>query len=881
MQVPLNSTKEGSVTRRVLLLLCILASASPAFAQTWSTVSLSTKDLAYSPLTQRLYATTPANNSVQEIDPFTGALLRSLFVGSQPNKLAVSDTGSHMYVGLDGAAAVARVNLATFTVDLQFSVGVDDFSGPLLPHDIAVQPGNPNVLAVVRKPSNSSATRGVAIFESGVLRPAVTTDFYTVTELEFSATPSRLYGYDDFSSGFEFSRLRVDGSGVTRNDSVGNLIQGYYTDIKFDAGRIYGSDGRAIDPEARVLLGTFPLGDPFRSLVRPNMATGAVHFITQTLGSNAPVVLRRFDPITFLQVDEDILTGVVAPVSNAPFSSLVSFGTDGLAFRTESNQLVLIRTGIPVSQPPSITITSPTTAPGTVAPGASITLSGTAGGSVSSVAWASDRGFTGAAAGTAEWFAGDIPLVAGTNVITVTAVGPVGTATDTLTVDVSTLSYFLAEGATGAFFDLDIALANPGSAPAPVEVAYLREGGGVTTQTLTLPPTSRTTIRVDDVQGLAPGALSTVVTSTSGTPLVAERTMRWDGEGQYGSHTEKAMAGTATKWYFAEGSQGFFFTYLLLANPNSGANVATVDWLVEGTAPVQRTYNLPPNSRTTIDPGADAALVGRSFGIVVTFDLPGSAERTMYFGAPPDVLFKAGHNSAGVNAPSTIWFMAEGATGPFFETFVLLANPNTTPVVTELKFLPQSGAAVTRSVTIPARGRLTVNLEALTPAAPELANAAVATQVTAPLPIIVERAQYWPYAPSQWYEAHNSAGVTAPAHRWGLAEGRVGNPAGFPPANYQTFVLLANPGGTTATVTLTFLRSNGATVERTVTVPALSRRTVAVSGPQSSVPELVDETFATIVDSTQPIAVERAMYGSPSGQPFGNGTNATGTRLPF
>jgi hypothetical protein len=866
------------VTRRLLLLLCILGFSSSAFAQTWSTVSLATKDLAYSPLTQRLYATTPANNSVQEIDPFTGTLLRSLFVGSQPNKLAVSDTGSHLYVGLDGAAAVARINLATFTVDLQFPVGVDPFDGPLLPHDIAVQPGNPNVLAVVRKPGNSSATRGVAIFDSGVLRPATTSDFYRVTDVEFSATASRLYGLDDFTTGQDFSRLTVDGAGVTLNDSVGSLIQG--SEMRFDAGRIYGDDGRVIDPEARLLLGTFPLGGSYRTLVAPTSAGGVVHFVTQAFGSSTPVVLRRFDASTFLQVDEDALTGVVAPISQNPFSSLVSFGADGLAFRTESNQLVLIRTGTPGIQPPSLTITTPTSAPSMVAPGASITLSGTTGGTVSSVSWASDRGFTGAGAGTAEWFAGDIPLVAGTNVITVTAVGPGGSGTDTLTVDVSTLSYFMAEGATGTFFDLDVALANPGSTPAPVEIAYLREGGGATIQTLTLPATTRTTIRVDEVPGVGAGAVSTVVTSTSGTPLVVERTMRWDAEAQYGSHTEKAMAGTASRWYFAEGSQGFFFTYLLLANPNSMANVATVDWLLEGAAPVQRTYNLPPNSRTTIDAGADAALVGRSFGIVVTFNMPGAAERTMYFGTPPDVLFKAGHNSAGVNAPSTSWFLAEGATGPFFETFVLLANPNTSPVVAELKFLPQSGAPVTRSVTIPARGRRTVNIEDLTPAAPALANEAVATQVTAPLPIIVERAQYWPYAPNQWYEAHNSAGVMAPALRWGLAEGRVGNPTGFPEANYLTFILLANPGGATATVTLTFLRSNGTTVQRIVAVPAFSRYTVAVAGAQSAVPELVDETFGTVVDSTHPIAVERAMYGSPGGQVFGNGTNATGTRLP-
>ena len=312
------------MTRRLLLLLCILGFSSSAFAQTWSTVSLATKDLAYSPLTQRLYATTPANNSVQEIDPFTGTLLRSLFVGSQPNKLAVSDTGSHLYVGLDGAAAVARINLATFTVDLQFPVGVDPFDGPLLPHDFAVQPGNPNVLAVVRKPGNSSATRGVAIFDSGVIRPATTSDFYRVTDVEFSATPSRLYGLDDFTTGQDFSRLTVDGAGVTLNDSVGSLIQG--SEMRFDAGRIYGDDGRVIDPEARLLLGTFPLAGSYRTLVAPNSASGAVHFITQAFGSSTPVVLRRFDASTFLQVDEDALTGVVAPISQNSFSSLVSFG---------------------------------------------------------------------------------------------------------------------------------------------------------------------------------------------------------------------------------------------------------------------------------------------------------------------------------------------------------------------------------------------------------------------------------------------------------------------------------------------------------------------------------------------------------------------------
>lgn len=528
--------------------------------------------------------------------------------------------------------------------------------------------------------------------------------------------------------------------------------------------------------------------------------------------------------------------------------------------------------------PPTITITAPTTDPVFTAPGAAITLEGTATGAIASIAWSTDRGYSGRVSGRAPWYANEVPLVTGINVVTVTVTDTAGaTASDTLTVTVTTLSYFLAEGATGPFFDLDLALANPNSVTAPVAITWFKEDGLTVTQDLTLAPTSSRILRVDQIAGLENAAMSTVVTSTTGVPLIVERTMRWSDAGQYGSHTERATTTTARRWYFAEGSQGFFFTYLLLANPSSAANRATVDWLREGAPAIQRVYNLAPNSRTTVDAGADAELVNRSFGIVVTFDQPAAAERAMYFGAEP--LFTAGHESAGVNGPSTDWFLAEGATGPFFETFILLANPNASAVTATLTFLPAVGQPVQRQVTIPANGRQTVNLEALTPAAPTLANVGVATAVVATLPIVVERAQYWPFAAPGWYEAHNSFGVTAAATRWGLAEGRVGSQAGLA-GDYQTYILLANPGATAASATLTFLRPDGTTVTRTFPVGATSRVNVAVTGPGSAVPELVNETFGTVIVSDQPIVVERALYASVNGQIFAAGTNATATRLP-
>ncbi len=63
--------------------------------------------------------------------------------------------------------------------------------------------------------------------------------------------------------------------------------------------------------------------------------------------------------------------------------------------------------------------------------------------------------------------------------------------------------------------------------------------------------------------------------------------MRWDASG-CGAHTEKATDGAASTWYFAEGAQGWFSTYLLLANPQPTANVATVTWMREGESTVVR-----------------------------------------------------------------------------------------------------------------------------------------------------------------------------------------------------------------------------------------------------------------------------------------------------
>jgi hypothetical protein len=251
---------------------------------------------------------------------------------------------------------------------------------------------------------------------------------------------------------------------------------------------------------------------------------------------------------------------------------------------------------------------------------------------------------------------------------------------------------------------------------------------------------------------------------------------------------------------------------------------------------------------------------------------PVIAERAMYFASQPGRLWSGGHANTGTVEAATEWFHAEGATGAFFSTFILLSNPNDRAASVELQFLLTSGAVVTRRKTLPARGRLTINPAAEGDA--RLTHASLSTVVRSDVPIVSERSMYWPGEATPFGEGHNSSGVTALATRWGLAEGRLGGPR-----VYDTYILLANPGTQAAQITITYLREGGAPIVRSYTVAATSRFTVDV---KSDVPELHDSTFGARIEvaNNVPIAVERSVYWNAANTFWAGGTNALGIPLP-
>src|SRR5690606_4438414 len=116
-------------------------------------------------------------------------------------------------------------------------------------------------------------------------------------------------------------------------------------------------------------------------------------------------------------------------------------------------------------------------------------------------------------------------------------------------------------------------------------------------------------------------------------------------------------------------------------------------------------FNIWVDDEATTDPQL-AALAATDVSVVMRSlnGVPIIAERAMYLDQPGRPL-GAGHESAGVTAPATQWFLAEGATGPYFDLFVLLANPNAQDATVDVNFLLPNGTVVPKSYVIAGNSR--------------------------------------------------------------------------------------------------------------------------------------------------------------------------------
>ncbi len=226
-----------------------------------SYVPMVSNSMIYNPVNGLLYLSVPASagapygNSIVSMDPATGALGKPISVGSEPNKLALTSDGKYLWVGLDGASGVRKVDLIAGTAGLQFALNNGSNNGSPAASALLALPGAADSVIVVQ--SNSGYAYAVGIYDGGILRGSlVGNSYYGQYGLQVDSARSEIY-----VGGNGLNTYTYDASGltskVTNNNSSVVLASSSLDDMQLADGKLYTDFGNVYDAEAGTLLGTF------------------------------------------------------------------------------------------------------------------------------------------------------------------------------------------------------------------------------------------------------------------------------------------------------------------------------------------------------------------------------------------------------------------------------------------------------------------------------------------------------------------------------------------------------------------------------------------------------------------------------------------------
>jgi len=433
------------------------------------------------------------------------------------------------------------------------------------------------------------------------------------------------------------------------------------------------------------------------------------------------------------------------------------------------------------------------------------------------------------------------------------------------------LRYF-AEGMNNTVFNTGIAIANASPATNEVQVTFFRQGHAPIRRNVTLAGKTRMMLNTATVTGMADAAFGVEIAGNEA--VTADRTTLWDLGGRE-AHSEHAVEASPT-WYFAEGATtGRFSLFYLVTNPGSQPANATVTFLRQVGTPIVKQVVVPAFARVTIPVNtADPGLASADVGGIVTADRPIVVERSMYLSSPTKI-WEAGTGGTGVTAPSNRWFFGEGATGEFFDAWILLSNPGSTDSTVTVRYVADSGADVTRTHTVPAGRRTTIRVVDEDPA---MMNTSFATFVTSTnnVPVVAERAMWWRAREGQWTAGHVGVGFTEGGTKWVTADG-----VAAANGTSDTYALVSNTENHPGLLKVTALFDDGtAPVERLFAIGANQRFTIR---GRQRFPEVVGKGYSFIIESigASPvkIVVDHSTYFDLDGRFWAMGTTSPGSKI--
>ena len=319
-------------------------------------LDLPANDLVWDPFAQVIYASIPSSdgptgNSIAVINPSTGAVTGTFFAGSEPTKLALDGTSKYLYVGLNGNGSIQRLNLPSFTPDIDIPLGNPQNGAPYVAAAIAVSPTNSHTIATALTENGCCGLPNPLEFftDSTKLANSVTTG--QIDQIDF-ASGTTLFGYIPNT----LSEVAVTATGGTVTKTWDGLVTG--NTFQYSGGLIFTSNGQEFNPATGLLLGTYDVGNSCCNAaeVLSNATLNRVFALGQTPFFNSFGItsynLSEFTPLAVANLSE-LNLGI-----NPVISKFMQWGTNGLAFILTGGCCGNTATQVVLLQSPTLLLTA-------------------------------------------------------------------------------------------------------------------------------------------------------------------------------------------------------------------------------------------------------------------------------------------------------------------------------------------------------------------------------------------------------------------------------------------------------------------------------------------------------------------------------------------
>ncbi len=299
--------------------------------------------MVFNPATGEIVLSFPGNqknhaNSIAFLNPDNGVFTNALYVGSEPDEVALSGDSATLYVSLAGGNALRKIDLNDNSTIQYSNLFQPVLGAPLWAHEIAVDPTNSEtiVLSLFRLYSRHNRVpiyfQELGAFYDGVEVERV--QQFPTANVEFDSSNGRLFGYSG-GSGI-LRELALDSSGLVevgtasaRSGSVGSS-----SNFAVGSGLIFLGNGNVMDQDTLDVVHSFPVGGS--NMVTLDAARNKIYFAHNNAIFDR-IEIREFDGLSLVPT-----TSLVDARLQGRVHSLVRWGNDSLAVSTSEGKLFLL-----------------------------------------------------------------------------------------------------------------------------------------------------------------------------------------------------------------------------------------------------------------------------------------------------------------------------------------------------------------------------------------------------------------------------------------------------------------------------------------------------------------------------------------------------------